>query len=75
MDIKLELKKYFRRDISYVLFIAFLAFFALSFLFRISYISMYSIIPYWSELVPQIEVYFGIAMAFLVLGIFSQKRY
>jgi len=74
MDTTFEIKKSFRKDISYILFMAFLSFFALSFIFRVSYLSMYDIIPYWSEFVPQIEIYFGITMAFLILGmIFTEK--
>uniref|UniRef100_A9A6S5 Uncharacterized protein n=1 Tax=Methanococcus maripaludis (strain C6 / ATCC BAA-1332) TaxID=444158 RepID=A9A6S5_METM6 len=75
MNTAFEIKKYFRRDISYVLFMAFLTFFALSFIFRISYLAMYNTIPYWSELVPQIEVCFGITMAFLILGMIFTEKY
>ena len=74
MNIESELKQYFKKDVSYTLFTVLLAFFAVSFIFKVCYVAGCGLIPYWTELVPQVEVYFGAIMGILILGIiFTEK--
>jgi len=43
--------------------------FVLSLMLNLCYVAGCGLIPYWIELVPELQVYFGASMAILILGI------
>jgi len=69
MEIERGIRQYFKRDVSYVMFTVFLTLFALSFMLNLCYYTGCRLIPYWIDLVPELQTYFGASMAVLVLGI------
>ncbi|WP_459202314.1 hypothetical protein [Methanococcus sp. CF] len=69
MDIEKGVQQYFKRNISYVMFTVFLTIFALSLMLNLCYYTGCDIIPYWVDLVPDLQSLFGISMTVLILGI------
>ncbi|WP_459202035.1 hypothetical protein [Methanococcus sp. CF] len=69
MDIGVEIKRHFKNNISYVLFTVLVTVFLLSLMFNLCYVGGCGLIPFWVDLVPALQTYFGIIMAFLVFGI------
>jgi hypothetical protein len=69
MGLDINLKSYFKKDISYVLFNVLLVIFGISVILRLFYGPFCGIIPYWIELVPKLEVFLGGISVLLILGV------
>jgi len=69
MDFEIGIRQYFKRDISYVLFTILVTVFILSLMLNFCYYTGCGLIPYWVELVPQLQIYFGLTISILILGI------
>ncbi|MBB6067934.1 hypothetical protein [Methanococcus maripaludis] len=69
MELENDLRSYFKKDVSYVIFNILLIIFAASVILRVFYGPLIGIIPYWVDLVPEVETYLGMISSFLILGI------
>ncbi|WP_459202417.1 hypothetical protein [Methanococcus sp. CF] len=63
------LRGYFKKDISYSIFSVLLVIFGVSVILKILYNPFCDIIPYWIELVPELETYLGLISSLLIVGI------
>lgn len=69
MDIEKVIRQYFKRNISYVMFTVLLTIFVLSLMLNLCYYTGCNVIPYWVDLVPQLQSLLGVLIAVLILGI------
>jgi len=64
-----RIKKYFKKNISYDLFLVSLLLFVLSVVVKLCSLFKYPIIPYWGELIPGIQIALAFLMVVLVITI------
>jgi len=68
MEFNDDLRSYFKKYISYVIFNILLVTFATSVILRIFYGPLMGIVPLWADFVPDIQTYLGFISSFLILG-------